>query len=226
MTLSVLAVADEVSPVLYKHFDARQWQGIDCIISCGDLPPYYLDFLGTQLGAPVFYVRGNHDGEYAHDAYAVGEDLHCNTVEYRGVRMVGFEGCRRYNHGRPQYTEREMAALVRRQRLKAVRRGAPQLIVTHAPPAGIQDGADVCHKGFKCFNRLIEAWKPSFLLHGHMHSYERKPTVTVVGSTTVINVYPYCRFELPQSVPELQTARTREITVAGVAVTEQPRVVT
>lgn len=222
MSLSILAVADEVCPVLYDHFDAQRWKGIDCIISCGDLSPDYLDYLGTKLGAPVFYVRGNHDGAYEDSDYCVGQDLHGRIVEYRGIRMAGFEGCMRYNHAYPQYTEREMRWFVRRERLAAFRRGAPQLVVTHAPPAGIHDGEDACHQGFQCFNRLIDAWKPTFLLHGHTHAYDRKPTTTVVGNTTVVNVFPYYRFEVPVQVPDARPTRASVRTPTGVEVSERP----
>ena len=59
-TLRVLAVADHVEPQLYDN-GVADWLGpVDVIISCGDLPPYYLDFLVSTLGAPLFHVLGNH----------------------------------------------------------------------------------------------------------------------------------------------------------------------
>lgn len=223
MPLSVLAVADEVSPILFDHFDRQRWQGIDCIVSCGDLPPDYLDFLGTRLGAPVFFVRGNHDGAYPKSDYAVGQNLHGRIVEYRAVYMAGFEGCRRYNHGEPQYTEREMRRFVRRERFAAFRHGAPDLMVTHAPPAGIHDGEDECHRGFGCFTRLIDLWKPAFLIHGHAHAYDRKPAITVVGRTTVINAYPYYRFEVPERVPTSVEMLVPRVASVSIDVPERPR---
>ena len=221
MSISVLAVADEVCPALYDHLDPRRWKGVDCIISCGDLAPDYLDFLATKLGVPVFYVRGNHDGAYEESDYDVGQNLHRKIIEFRGVRMAGLEGCRRYNPAFPQYTEREMARFVRRERVAAFRRGAPDLVVTHAPPAGIHDGADVCHQGFESFHRLMKAWKPAFFIHGHTHAYDRKPTTTVVGGTTVVNVFPYYRFEVPARVPESRPARTPRSVSPGVEATER-----
>lgn len=222
MALSVLAVADEVSPVLYDHLDPRRWTGVDCIVSCGDLAPDYLDFLATRLGVPVFYVRGNHDGAYEEADYDVGQNLHRKIVEFQGVRIAGFEGCKRYNHAFPQYTEREMSRFVLQERLAAFRRGAPDLVVTHAPPAGIHDGTDLCHQGFESFNRLITAWKPAFFIHGHTHAYDRKPTITVDGSTTVINVFPYYRFEVPVPAPESWRARAPRTMAPVVEVTERP----
>ncbi len=205
MPLRILAVADEASSLLYEYLDPTQWTGIDFIVSCGDLHPGYLDFLATTLGKPLFYVRGNHDGGYSREQYEVGQDLHGGIVTYRGIRMAGFEGCRRYNHGNPQYTDREMSRVVARTRFSTLRRGVPDLVVTHAPPAGVQDGQDPCHRGFKAFNTLIEAWKPTYWLHGHTHAYEHGESVTVVGATTVINAYPYRVLEIPGRVPEMHT---------------------
>ena len=211
MSISVLAVADEVSPLLYDHFDIERWRGIDCVVSCGDLPPEYLDFLGTKLGVAVFYVRGNHDGAHPPSDYEVGENLHGRIIEFRGIRIAGFEGCRRYNHGSPQYTEREMRRFVRRERMAAFRRGTPQLVVSHSPPAGIHDGDDRCHRGFDCFTHLIESWKPAFFIHGHTHAYDRKQPVSSVAGTTVINVFPFYHFEIPVPQPQRDRARTRAV---------------
>ncbi|HEX6508750.1 MAG TPA: metallophosphoesterase [Chloroflexota bacterium] len=204
MPLTVLAVADEVSPLLYDHFDERRWSGIDCIISCGDLPPEYLDFLGTKLSVPVFYVRGNHDGAYPRSTFNVGQDLHGRIVEYKGVRIAGFEGCRRYNHGLCQYTESQMRRAVRRARLQALWRGTPDLVVTHAPPSGFHDAEDPCHRGFDCFRQFIDVWKPSFLIHGHTHAYNGKQSVAVVSDTKIVNVFPYCTLEVGTEVLELE----------------------
>jgi Icc-related predicted phosphoesterase len=165
-------------------------------------------------------VRGNHDGAYAAGDYEVGQNLHGQITEYRGTHLAGFEGCRRYNHGEPQYTEREMRRIVWRERLAAIRHGTPNIVVSHAPPAGIHDGADVCHQGFESFNRLIEVWKPAFFIHGHTHAYDRKPRVTVVGRTTIVNAFPYYRFEVPGHVPQTRHKRAVETTSSPVDIGE------
>jgi Icc-related predicted phosphoesterase len=204
MSLNILAVADQVSPVLYDHFDIERWRNVDLILSCGDLPPDYLDFLLTVLGVPVFYVRGNHDAGYANDRYAGCDNVHGRIVEYRGVRIAGFEGSHRYNGRKYQYTERQMARIVARTRLKSLREGAPDIILTHAPPFGVHDGEDLCHRGFKAFRTAIDAWKPQLFLHGHMHAYDRRQGEQTIGETRVINPYPFKLIELPEtaSIPE------------------------
>lgn len=55
----ILAVADEIAEVLY----GRRLKEIapDLIVSCGDLPFEYLEYLLTMASVPLLYVPGNHD---------------------------------------------------------------------------------------------------------------------------------------------------------------------
>ena len=56
-----IMVIDEESKYLWDFFDKSKLEGVDLIISCGDLNPNYLSFLTTFAAAPVLYVHGNHD---------------------------------------------------------------------------------------------------------------------------------------------------------------------
>jgi predicted phosphodiesterase len=210
MPVNILAVADQVSPVLYDRFDPERWRNVDLVLSCGDLPPDYLDFLCTMLGVPVLYVRGNHDAVYTNDRYDGLENVHGRIVEHKGVRVAGFEGSHWYNGGERQYTDRQMDRIVARSRVKSIRTGAPDIIVTHAPPRGCHDGDDACHRGFGAFRTAIEAWKPRLFLHGHMHAYDRKQGEAAIGETRIINPYPFKLIELPErvSAPERTPGRS------------------
>ena len=55
----ILIVADEVTPRLDRPEvkDLRP----DLVVSCGDLPFDYLEYLVTVLNVPLVYVPGNHD---------------------------------------------------------------------------------------------------------------------------------------------------------------------
>ena len=57
--MKILALADEESAYLWDYFEKSKLEGIDLIISCGDLNPKYLSFLATFTNAPVIYVHGN-----------------------------------------------------------------------------------------------------------------------------------------------------------------------
>ena len=62
--MKILAIADEESTYLWDHYEKSKLEGIDLIISCGDLDPRYLSFLVTMTTVPVLYVHGNHDDRW------------------------------------------------------------------------------------------------------------------------------------------------------------------
>jgi uncharacterized protein len=201
VSTTVLAVADEVSRTLYDAFDPERWRQIDVIVSCGDVPPEYLDFLVSSLDVPLFYVRGNHDGAFAASRYAGSQNVHGRIVRCGKIRIAGFEGSRRYNMGRVQYSDRQMNRTLLRMRLQSLRVGAPDIIITHAPPAGQHSGDDECHGGFEVYNRAIELWHPQVLVHGHMHAYNGAQESYTLDSTCVVNAYPFKVFEIePRAV--------------------------
>ena len=94
--MRILALSDQECPWLWDYLDRRRLEGVDLILSCGDLDPRYLSFIVTFAHAPVLYVHGNHDDRYA-DVPPEG----CICVEdklytYQGVRILGLGGCMRY----------------------------------------------------------------------------------------------------------------------------------
>ena len=106
--MKILAISDEESKYLWEFFDKSKLKGVDLIISCGDLDPYYLSFLATFSTAPVLYVRGNHDKVYKKippDGCICIED---KIYVHEGVRILGLGGSMRYNKeiGRASCRER------------------------------------------------------------------------------------------------------------------------
>ncbi len=55
--MKILVIADEESKFLWDFFEKSKLEGIDLIISCGDLDPRYLSFLVTLSTVPVLYVN-------------------------------------------------------------------------------------------------------------------------------------------------------------------------
>ncbi len=203
--MRILAVSDLVVDSLYSSNVRHTMAGVDCILSCGDLPFYYLDFLVSMLDVPLFFVYGNHDtgfeytssGQIVHGV-AGGENLDGRVINYRGLLLAGLEGSRRYRpDGQYQYTEAEMSvkagSLAPRLFFNRLRCGRYlDILITHAPPAGIHDGPDRPHLGFNAFRTFMQRFKPRYLLHGHKHVYTPgQQTETRFGRTTVINVYPF-----------------------------------
>ncbi len=203
--MKILAISDVVVDNLYTP-DLRRWVGdVACVLSCGDLPLYYLDFVVSNLNVPLFYVYGNHDtgfeykssGEIEHGVPG-GIPLNERAVEFKGLLLAGLDGSRLYRPGADhQYTEGEMRlkalSLAPALWLNRLRRGRfLDILVTHAPPFGIHDGPDGPHVGFKTFRGLMRRYRPRYLLHGHKHVYTPgQQTETRFGHTEVINVYPF-----------------------------------
>ena len=196
--MRILAISDRESPALWDHYDSSRLQGIDLILSCGDLDPAYLSFLATMTTAPVLYVHGNHD-----DLYAASPPEGCLCIEdqiytYRGLRILGLGGSMRYTEGTHQYTQAEMDWRVRKLWLPLMRCGGFDILLTHAPAAGIGDDVDLPHTGFTAFRQLLDKYQPSCMVHGHVHlNYlPLQPRVLMYGQTQVINAYEKHFFEV------------------------------
>jgi hypothetical protein len=176
------------------------------ILSCGDLPFYYIEYVVSMINRPCYYVFGNHGREIEYQGGAWRQksepqgavDLHKQTACEGGLLLAGLEGSIRYNNApKYQYTEGEM--------LRNIMQLAPKLLVNrmrygrwldvlvaHSPPAGIHDEKDPAHRGFAGFLTFMRWFKPRYLLHGHIHLYRRNVvTQTRYMETEVVNVYPY-----------------------------------
>lgn len=189
--MKILLLADEESKAYWEYFKKEDFEGIDLIISCGDLKASYLSFLTTMVGVPVLYVHGNHD-----DSYSVNPPEGCTSIEdkvfvYEGVRFLGLGGSNRYKPGKNQYTEQQMKKRIKKLRFKLWRHKGFDVLVTHSPAYGLNDGEDLCHIGFDAFNDLIKRYKPKYFVHGHVHmSYGRNyKRLDQVGDTIVVNAY-------------------------------------
>lgn len=189
--MKILFLADEESKAYWEYFKKEDFKGIDVIVSCGDLNPSYLSFLTTMVGVPLLYVHGNHDDKYKDRPPEGCINIEDKVYVYEGVRFVGLGGSNRYKPGTNQYTERQMAKRARRLKWKIRRKKGFDILVTHSPAMGLNDGEDRCHKGFDVFNKIIAEYKPKYFVHGHVHmSYGRQfKRLDQVGDTTVINAY-------------------------------------
>ena len=173
--MKILVIADEESKYLWDFFEKSKLEGIDLIISCGDLDPRYLSFLTTFSTAPVLYVHGNHDGKYSRIPPEGCIDIEDQIYVYEGIRILGLGGSMLYSGSPHQYTERDMKKRVRKLGFQLLRHGGFDILVTHAPAYQLNDGRDLPHQGFQVFLTLMEKYRPKFFLHGHVHmSYAYK----------------------------------------------------
>ena len=204
--MKILTISDHVDEVLYSTALHRAFGDVDMVLSCGDLPHYYLEFIVTLLGGPLFYVLGNHPDEIRglyepkeKWQYPRGcENIDGHVVRYRNLLIAGLQGSMRYND-KPyfQYTEQEMALkvwqLAPRLVLNKLLYGRYlDILITHAPPSGIHDLADRCHQGFRALRTLMDRFRPRYLIHGHVHlTSPSQVHETRYHHTQVVNTYGY-----------------------------------
>lgn len=200
--VKILCVSDTVMPQMESAANLRRrYSDIELVISCGDMPAYYLDFIISVLNIPLFYVRGNHDENYV-ERPPGGEDLHRKIVRYNGLTFAGLEGSMRYNQGLIQYNEFEMTRMVLKMGPRLLwarsRRGhGVDVLVTHSPARGIHDEADRPHMGFKGLLRFMAWYRPRYMLHGHVHTYDRRKTTrSQYLQTCIMNINPITVLEI------------------------------
>jgi uncharacterized protein len=198
MHMKILCISDRVEKMLYGPNLNSYARGVEAVISCGDLPFDYLEYIVTFLGVPVYYVLGNHDPGPDGPEYPGGctpLDGRVVEVEGSGLILAGLSGSPLYSGGPNQYTERHMRrrarALSIRIRCRAlVGRPKPRIFATHSPPFGLGDQEDVAHVGFESFLDLIDRHHPPLWLHGHVHLYgPDQERVRQKGDTKIVNVY-------------------------------------
>ncbi|TMB68782.1 MAG: metallophosphoesterase [Chloroflexi bacterium] len=194
--MRLLAVSDEVESQLLDERTVEAQGRVDLVIGCGDLPADYLDALATLYAAPLVFVRGNHDPPGRQGDYPQEAEIDGRVVKERGLLIAGLEGSIRYSDGAHQYTERQMMAKVRALRLR-LRLRHPDILITHGPPAGVNEGTDAPHRGLNAVRRAVEWMRPRLLLHGHVHPYGREIIREGrLGETRVINVVGHRLIEL------------------------------
>ncbi len=188
--MKILLLSDKECPALWDYYVPGRLDGIDLILSCGDLNSSYLSFLVTMGRAPVLYVHGNHDARYAQRPPEGCDCIEDQLVTINGLRILGLGGSAVYSGGPHQYTERQMAKRIRKLRWKIRRAGGVDIVVTHSPVRGYGDDEDYAHRGFDCLLELIDRYQPSYLVHGHVHmNYRNAPRILQRGNTTIINAY-------------------------------------
>src|SRR5918999_398247 len=176
--MRVLAFADEsphggVTDLVAAHRP-------ELIVLLGDLEPAWTEGLAS-VDLPKLGVLGNHDAEDA--LAAVGaEDMQLRRVEVGRLSFSGFGGSPRYSrNGTGEWTETEAKKLV-------ARLPAADVLLTHSPPAGVNDEPDdPAHCGSPALREWVERNRPAWLLHGHTPPPPAR-LVKRLGDTRVVHV--------------------------------------
>ena len=190
--MRILLLADEPDKRLWDHLDKRRLEGVDLIVSCGDLPAAYLSFLTCFTPAPSVYIHGNHDASYETRPPEGCICIEDRVVNFHGLRIAGLGGSMRYKPGPNMYSDREMNRRVLKLWWKLRKHKGFDILLAHAPALGVGDRPDLPHRGFQAFLRLMDRYHPRYLVHGHVHpqyaalDFNR---VLQYGQTTVVNAY-------------------------------------
>jgi uncharacterized protein len=218
----ILAIADEVSDSLGP--ESLSSLRPDVVLSCGDLPFDYLEYIATVANVSLLRVPGNHDPAPAPRPArvfagmgALAPRLDHEPDEHRirpegaisvdgrvavaaGLIVAGLGGSIRYRKGPNQYTQGQMrrrgTALALRARLRHPRRGV-DVVISHAPPLGLGDEDDAAHQGVAALHPLVARLRPRLLVHGHVHPHGTPRPDRWLGSTLVVNAVPFRLIELP-----------------------------
>jgi uncharacterized protein len=207
--MKILTISDIIVPSLYSPEISLNYHDIDLVISCGDLPLSYLEYINSILNKRMYYVHGNHTPSLRHGYIqspaetAGGINLHHRAIrDDSGLLLSGIEGCVLYNKGAYQYTQAEMWWLVWRLvpnllLNKLFYHRYLDIFISHAPPWKIHDEADLPHQGIKAFRWLIGIFRPSLHIHGHTHVYNTQTiTETLYKKTWVINTFGHRVLEI------------------------------
>lgn len=193
---------------------------IDFIVSVFNKPTYFV-FGNHNLKEYHFYHK---DAQSNPKYFEIEESSHGHGAIYLGFKsfvnheltftdpntgkktpllIAGVSGSLEYNKGLNQFTDAQMKMKLLKMvpsLLKNKRKYGRYLdiFMTHASPRHIHDHEDPCHKGFECFNWFLEKYKPTYMVHGHIHLYDmREERVGKYFNTTVVNAYSHYIIELP-----------------------------
>jgi len=198
--MKILCVSDQIDPLVYSNSIKDRFADVDMILSAGDLPLDYLEFIVSCLDKPLLFVFGNHHTyELTNKTFEGHGCIHVGSKVYKeeGLLVAGLGGSMRYNLGENQYTEFQMYVeilkIVPRLLINRLFYGRfLDILLTHAPPNGIHDKKDKCHQGFKAFLWFIKKFKPKYLVHGHIHLYDLSDQrQSRWMETNVINAYSH-----------------------------------
>ena len=199
--MKLLLLADEEVKQLWDFYRPGMLRDYNLIVSCGDLNRKYLEFLVTMASCPILYVRGNHDKTYRDQPPEGCICIEDTVYDYHGLRLLGLGGSMR---SRPDadnmYNEKEMEDRIRRITREIRLRNGFDVLVTHAPAKGYGDLEDLPHRGFECFNELMNKWHPKYMFYGHVHKsynnchFERE--ILHPSGARLINAYQKYELEI------------------------------
>jgi hypothetical protein len=182
--IRLLAVSDDADPTLEHETNRRALLPLDAIVSCGDLDPGWLAFLGDAFSVPLVRVLGNHDRDHPELGDVLPAPIRAGVVRDLPIPVVGLSWAGVPPARGDGAAWRQAVGVWGRTML---RRG-PFIVASHVPPAGAGDGPDPYHHGYDGYRWLLGRLRPPLWLHGHTTLASTADWRASVGQTLVVNV--------------------------------------
>lgn len=218
MMKKILCISDQIDPVIYSKNVKEKYGDVDFIISAGDLPIEYLDFVQNALNKPLFFVFGSHNlkalthyhpemaeksNEDEINIFKKANEIKSNkgtyigfkSCKYENIILAGISGAKKRNDGKNQFTERQMKRKLSRMipalLLNKIKYGRYlDILVTHSPPILDEEKEENKQLRFECFTKFINFFKPKYIIHGQVHIYDSQQTrSTKYKNAEIINAY-------------------------------------
>ena len=217
--MKILCIADHIDPLVYSDSIKSRFKDIDLVLSSGDLPLNYYDYIVSMLNKPLLFVFGNHNlkqlkfyqGKGEISGFSAGRPafksvgatyINGKALRRAGLIIAGLGGSMWYNGGPNQYSDTGMffkilqiipGLLINRLFFRRF----IDILITHAPPCGIHDKPGRAHTGFKALLWFMRIFKPRSLIHGHVHLWGRAgERQSCYYNTEVVNAYDHCIIEM------------------------------
>lgn len=179
--MKAFVIADRAPQGSIREIVANE--GIDIIITLGDLTQADLSELEYITNIPKIGVYGNHClGTYMEPLGIV--NMHLKAYTWRGLTFGGFQGCVRYK-------ENPEAIMFTQEEATELMRDFPKVDVflSHAPPYGVNDEPEeIAHQGFHALREYLDQQQPKVWLHGHTYPTEEN-LIKQHGPTRIEYVY-------------------------------------
>jgi Icc-related predicted phosphoesterase len=188
--LKLLAAADIEgdSKLTKKLADMAEKENVDLVVLCGDIVGWK-ETTGLikpfkDKNKPVLILPGNHDSfataDFMATLYGI-KNLHGYSAVYEGIGLFGAGGA---DLSPGLITERELWATLKKAH-EPIKNLKTKIMLTHMHPRGSKSEWSGL-EGSAAIRRAIREFKPSFLLHGHIH--EAAGADEIIDGTRVINV--------------------------------------
>ena len=189
--MKILAASDTHgdSKLIKKLAERSESENVDLVILCGDITGW-TETQGIikpfkDKNKKVIILPGNWDSfataDFLASFYGI-KNIHGYSIRHENVGFFGAGGAESPGPGR--VTEKDLLETLERAH-KGLEGIEKKVMITHMHPANTKSEFSGI-PGSKAITKAIKKFKPSILLHGHIH--EASGFEETIGNTRVINV--------------------------------------